>query len=226
MSERPPLPTGPSLPQTDASDEEQHGQMLRRRAEAILKAKKVAQSKEEFQNLSTEETQRILHELCVHHIELEMQNDELRRLQQEMDAERERYFELYDLAPVGYCTLDEQGLIREANLTAATLLGVSRGALVNQPISRFIWKDDADTFYLLQKEVLKSPGAQSRDVRLVKSDGTFFWALMVAIAVHVRNGSSDGTEIRCVLSPGVGRQGVEDEPRRPTSLLESVSRTA
>ena len=67
-----------------------------------------------------------------------MQNEELRRTQEELEASRARYFDLYDLAPVGYFTLSEQGLILEANLTAARLLGVARGALVKQPLSRFI----------------------------------------------------------------------------------------
>jgi CheY-like chemotaxis protein len=77
-----------------------------------------------------------------------MQNEELRRAQAELDDARARYFDLYDLAPVGYCTLSEQGLILETNLTAVILLGVPRGALVKQPISRFILKEDHDIYYL------------------------------------------------------------------------------
>jgi PAS domain S-box-containing protein len=76
--------------------------------------------------------------LRVHQIELEMQNEELSRAQEELEASRARYFDLYDLAPVGYFTLSEEGLILEANLTAAKLLGVPRGALVKQPFSSFI----------------------------------------------------------------------------------------
>jgi PAS domain-containing protein len=73
--------------------------------------------------LSPEEARPVFHELRVHQIELEVQNDELRRAQAELEVARARYFDLYDLAPVGYCTVSEKGLILEANLTAATLLG-------------------------------------------------------------------------------------------------------
>lgn len=104
---------------------------------------------------SPEEIQRVLHELQVHQIELELQNEELRTAQARIEAGRDRYYDLYDLAPVGYCTLSGKGLILEANLTAATLLGISRSRLVKQPVSRFILKDDQDSYYLHIKNSLK-----------------------------------------------------------------------
>jgi PAS domain-containing protein len=117
----------------------------RRQAEEIAR-KEAVQTSEDLESRSPEGIRQTLHELRVHQIELEMQNEELRRAQAELEAARARYFDLYDLAPVGYCTLSEQGLILETNLTAATLLGVARGALVQQPISRFIFPEDQDLY--------------------------------------------------------------------------------
>ena len=80
---------------------------------------------------ATQTDQAMLHDLRVHQIELETQNEELRRAHVELDATRARYFDLYDLAPVGYCTLSAKGLILQSNLTAATLLGVVRKSPVS-----------------------------------------------------------------------------------------------
>ena len=110
---------------------------LRRKAEALAheRAEGVPQG---FIRLTPEETQRTLHELHLRQIELEMQNVELRRVQAELDGERARYFDLYDLAPVGYCTFSADGVILEGSLMAATLLGVARSTLGRQPFARFI----------------------------------------------------------------------------------------
>ena len=129
--------------------------VLRRQAEEIVQ-EKAAKMTENQEALSPEETRQMLHDLRVHQIELEMQNEELRTAQAELDAARARYFDLYDLAPVGYCTVSEKGLILEANLTAATLLGVVRGTLVKQPISRFIHKEDQDVYSLHRNKLFET----------------------------------------------------------------------
>ena len=84
------------------------------------------------------------HDLQLHQIELEIQNDQLRRIQAELDTARTRYFDLYDQAPVGYCTVSLQGIILESNLTAASMLGVARELLSGQELSRFIVPADQE----------------------------------------------------------------------------------
>jgi chemotaxis protein methyltransferase CheR len=172
---------------------------LRKRAEDSAR-QDAAQASEDLLALSPEENRRILNELRVHQIELEMQNEELRRAQTELDASRGRYFGLYDLAPVGYCTLSEKGRILEANLTAATLLNVARGTLVGQPITRFIHKEDQDIHYLHNRQLFEVHSAilqgrvqagmeqtverQEYELRMVKNDGTSFWAHLAATAAQ------------------------------------------
>jgi diguanylate cyclase (GGDEF)-like protein/PAS domain S-box-containing protein len=162
--------------------------VLRQRAEEFF-GEKGAQLSEDLAAMSPDETRRTLHELRIHQVELEMQNEELRRAQAELDAARARYFDLYDLAPVGYCALSERGQILEANLTAATLLGVVRGKLVKQRISRFILNADEDIFYLLSKQLFESGEPQSGELRMVKKDGTVFWAHLAATAAQDANGA-------------------------------------
>ena len=108
---------------------------LRQKAETIVR-EEAARTALDSGAPSPEEIQKSFHELRVHQVELELQNEELRTAQRALEENRARYFDLYDLAPVGYCTLSEQGLILEANLTAANLLGETRGTLAKKPFSR------------------------------------------------------------------------------------------
>ena len=126
------------------------------------------------ESLSPEEA-RVLQELQVSQIELEMQNKELRRTQTELEASRSRYFDLYDLAPVGYFTISEQGLILEANLTAVRLLGVARSNLVRQPFSRFIYPQDKDSYYQHRKQLLATGEPQVCELRLIRKDVVPIW---------------------------------------------------
>ena len=160
---------------------------LRRLAEAM--ALKKTPSSAAITTLSPEEIKKTFHELHVHQFQLEMQNEELRSLQNELEATRTRYSDLYELAPVGYLTLSMEGFILEANVTAATLLGVSRGMLAQQAFTRFICKEDQDIFYLRQRHgSLHEP--QSCELRMVQADGTVFWAHLVVKAMPQKDGRS------------------------------------
>src|SRR5512146_499607 len=106
---------------------------LRRRAEERLRERKAKQRPD-----AAADPQRLLHELEVHQLELEIQNEELRAARQEVEAGLERYTELFDFAPIGYFVVAGDGTIREANLAGARLLGTERQSLVGQHFSHFV----------------------------------------------------------------------------------------
>ena len=127
---------------------------------------------------------RLLHDLQVHEVELNLQNEELRHSQAELGAARAHYFEFYDLAPVGYVTVSAAGMILEVNLTLATLLGVARAKLLNTPLARYLVKAAADRFYLQCQELFETLKAQSYELQWVRGDGTKFWGHLAATVAH------------------------------------------
>jgi two-component system, cell cycle sensor histidine kinase and response regulator CckA len=191
---------------------------LRQKAEALVR-EQAARTPEDSAALSPEEIRKTLHELRVHQIELEMQNEELRTAQAEIEAGRARYFDLYDLAPVGYCTLSEKGLILEANLTAAALLDVPRGTLVNQPISRFIHKEDQDIYYLHRKKLFETGETQECELRLVKPDGASFWGHLKATAAQ----AADGAPVCRVVISDITERFELDQRKQQIAKAESLS---
>ena len=112
------------------------GNSLRKRAENIL-----SQKPQDLRKIPVKDIKRLIHELDVHQIELDMQNEELRRQQAESDEAKNRYRDLYDFAPVGYFTFDPDGRIAEVNLTGARLLGLPRSRLIGRSFSQFVEKD-------------------------------------------------------------------------------------
>jgi len=191
---------------------------LRKQAEKIV-ADKAAVSAGITESLSPDLMSQTLHELQVHQVELEMQNEELRRAQLELDSARERYFDLYDMAPVGYCTVSQNGLILEANLTIATLLGVNRGALAGKLLAHFILSEDQDIFYLHRKQLFTEGKPQSFELRMIKTDGTTFWAHLEAIAMQKQGGAS---VLRVVLSDISGRKQAEDFTHRMAQRFRNM----
>jgi len=114
----------------------------------------------------------------VHQFELEIQNEELKHAQSEMELSREKYFKLYDIAPVGYCTLSETGLVIEANLKACDLFGLDRTYLKRQLFASFIFKDDQHIYYQAVKNLSKTGDSQSCELRFKRRNGTLLWVLI------------------------------------------------
>lgn len=192
---------------------------LRQRAEEILL--KLSHPPD---SIPPQEAHLLLHELQVHQIELEMQNDELRRAQLELEASREKFFDLYDLAPVGYFSLDEKGFIREANLTSASMLGIERKQLVGKPLTRFIYREDQDLYYLFRKQLVEPPMQQVCEMRMAKRDGTPFW---VRLDINTARGV-DGTAGTRVVIVDISESKVLDDAlkkseKRYRLLFENMS---
>lgn len=125
----------------------------------------------------------LFHELLAHQIELEMQNEELRYAQLELTESRNDYEELYNFAPVGYVTVNDQGVIEKANVTAAHLWGLGSNAFIDQPLVMFIVDDDHDIYYRFQRELLAARERRSCELRMLSQgadpisiilDGTVF----------------------------------------------------
>ena len=152
----------------------------------------VALSSEENDPLLFNSAHLLVHELRVHQIELEMQNEELRRSNIETEISKARYIDLYDQSPVSYLTISEKGLIQEANLTFATLLMWPRNKLFTQPISAFICREDQDIYYVHKKELFGTQCPQQCDLRMVKKDGTTFYAHLEAILAQDADGKPVG----------------------------------
>ena len=194
----------------DRSDQDKD---LRQRAEkkALSNAVRLP---ENLETMPHGEIKRLVHELHVHQIELELQNEELRRSQEELEASRARYFDLYDLAPVGYITISEKGLIIEANLTAAGLLGISRSVLLKQPLTRFILQEDQDVYYSHRKNLFDTGEPQECELRMTGKDGAPFWARIQAI---LADEADSATACRAAISDITDQKNAEELQRK---LLE------
>ncbi|MBK9472302.1 MAG: PAS domain-containing protein [bacterium] len=128
---------------------------LRRRAEAMARIL-ATKGKGYPKDMSPEETWYLVHDLQVHQIELEMQNEELRRAHAELEIMQSRYFELFDVAPVGYVVIDGTGLVTEVNLTTAALLGFQRAEMAAQPFTKYIARQDQDNYYFQRKRLFET----------------------------------------------------------------------
>jgi diguanylate cyclase (GGDEF)-like protein/PAS domain S-box-containing protein len=190
---------------------------LRRRAESQL----VADESLSGDNSMSEPTKQLIHELRVHQIELELQNEELRRTQAALERSRTRYFELYDLAPAGYLTLSEEGRIQEVNLAAAKLLNSSRNALIDTPLTQFIVPDDQDIYYHFRHQLGSAEEPQSCELRLRHIEARPIWVRLEASLAPAT--ASDNPPYRLILIDINARKRSEQELSEAQSRLRLVA---
>jgi PAS domain S-box-containing protein len=186
-----------SIPQSDFSE-------LRLQAE-----EKLRHEAQDLMTLSDENKVKLIHELRVYQIELEMQNDELRKTQQELQKTKDQYLDLYDFAPVGYFTLSEKGVILRVNLTLADTLGVERATLLNKPFNQFVSADSQDSYYFFINQLLKERKKQSVELKLKKRDGSGFYALLESVVAE--NSANDSREFRVSVTDITERKQTEEE---------------
>jgi PAS domain S-box-containing protein len=163
--------------------------------------------------------EQLLHELQVHQVELEMQNETLRQKQVELEALRDRYVDLYDFAPVGYLTLTAHGMIDEVNFTACTLLGMERKNLLQRRFTALVIVEDQNRWMQHYLNVIESVGAGSVELTLQRGDGTVFPALLNIVRTKVGAG---GTALRIALTDITERKQAESALFRYQNHLEQL----
>jgi len=187
---------------------------LRARAEGRMKER--PRRSEARGQPTAEDMQRLVHELQVHQIELELQNEELQGARAELEAGVERYSDLYDFAPIGYVTLDGDGTIGQVNLSGARLLGLERSRLVGARFGLFVSPEYRPAFNALLEKVFESQAKQVCDLTIGPEKSAPLW-------VHIEAVASDdgGRECRAVLTDITERRRIEETLRFRLSLLDS-----
>lgn len=141
--------------------------------------------------LSSEAARRLLNEMHIKQTQLETLNDELRRAHAATEASQEHYFDFYNAAPVGYLTLTINSMIIEANLTMASLLGVSRESLIRQQLISYVYHEDKVSFHTHIKQLFLTGASEAFEFRILTKIGTTLWIRMEALLMR----SADNQEL-------------------------------
>jgi PAS domain S-box-containing protein len=168
---------------------------------------------------SEADARKLVHKLEVHQLELEMQNAELREARSTVETLLQTYTDLYDFAPVGYLSVDEKGMILEANLAGAVLLGLERSRLINRRFRDFIAvpaRADCEAFI---EKVISSEDRQVCAASLIKANGVVFSAdIQAVVAASPRDGKR---WVRLAISDLTGMRQAEETKRQVEGLTVS-----
>lgn len=192
---------------------------LRLRAETLLST-----TKQDIADMAVKDVQQLVHELQVHQIELEMENEELRRAQMELQAARDRYVDFYDFSPAGHLTLDTHGKIVEANLRAAVLLDVNRKDLIGEPLVRFIEPEHQRAFHRHSQEALRTGLRQTCEVRIRKEGADCRYVHFESLALQDELGRT--THCRTAMSDISDRYRTKQELLAQERQLQAIIESA
>lgn len=169
-------------------------------------------------SLTMEEAQKLVHELHTHQIELELQNEDLRLAQQGLEKSRRKYTDLYEFAPVGFFTIEGNGLIEECNLTAAAMLGYSKLQLLRRSFTTLIPRESQDVYSHFRKRLLISSKKQTCELPLIKEDKSVLYALLESRVRLDINGNAG--KLWITVSDISDRKALEDSLRQSTEDWE------
>jgi PAS domain S-box-containing protein len=181
----------------------------------------LGQSARKLSLLPEGDARQLAHELQVHQMELEMQNNELRHVQLELEASRDRFARLYDFAPVGYLTLDRAGIIGEANLTATLLLDLDRRDIIGRKFTRFLAPESQEIYYLHQQKAWSSGLRETCQVWMRRPGRTNFTAELQIVANQPQ--PSEPEVCFLTMSDATERTRLEAERSRLAAIVESSS---
>ncbi|MFH1135231.1 MAG: PAS domain S-box protein [Pseudomonadota bacterium] len=185
-----------------ASEKDNMDAELRHRAETLLSG-----ADSQVRDFSLEEVKALVHDLRVHQVELELQNEELRLTQRELQRVSANYARLYDNAPAGFLTVENNGVIRQANKTFGEMIGVEAHRLVNASFFDFIHEDDRSGFISRFRAFHKNPAHKNVEIRLARRGAGFFYARLEGRVDH----------------PGAGREEAPGEPGRLLLIVSDIS---
>ncbi|MBV5340962.1 MAG: response regulator [Deltaproteobacteria bacterium] len=188
------------------SGQEAKFRVLRSRAETLM-----VQSKGVPTDLDYKDVQALVHDLSVHQIQLEMQNDELQQAQLEMQQVRDEYLKLYNHAPTGYISLDEYGIILKHNQTFAAMLGDVGIVAVGMSLGSFMFPDDRDILQGRFKAFFKSPQGKSITARLRRSDGSLSWTQLSGRRDTCLTGSHMVKEVLLLTLSDINKEKLAEE---------------
>lgn len=156
---------------------------LRQRAKELLTAPHLSPAP-----YSMEELLNLLQELDTHRIELELQNDELLKTQHLLQDTTQEYLDFYNYSPIGYLTLNSEGIILKANMTLLDMFGIEQKAIINKPFSDFVLDLDQDVLYFYRQALLNHKSVQSCGLRLRRSDGQTVWVKLDGLSQKAQRG--------------------------------------
>ena len=193
-------------------------QTLRKRAEA-----KLAVGNKPFTDMSASEMSTLIHELRIHQVELEMQNEEFRKSQAETESSRRAYQDFWELSPVGYLVVEYTGRVTAVNRAAQRLFGRPEGALLKERFSMLVTPESQVPVHLMFERALETGSVEKQEIRILKPNGASHICLL---EIRSLGGTRGREQIQAVLTDITRQKRAEDDLRKneqeKTAILDSL----